>query len=119
MTLSTIGYGGKNPNDFFKELEELKPDLVIDVRANPCHAFLPCYTKPLLEKIIAYYGIKYMWLPQCGNASRTLPPKLQDESHCIKRIKYLLTQCEHIVLLCAEKDEKRCHRLFIKEKVEE
>lgn len=117
MTLSTIGYGGKNPNDFFNELEKLKPDLVIDVRADPFHAFLTCYTKSILEKILLGYNIKYMWLSSCGNASRKLLPTLQDESHCIDRVKYLLTQHEHIVLLCAEKDEARCHRSYIKEKV--
>jgi len=114
--LVTIGYGGKRPSDFFRELEKLNADLVIDVRATPQKAFLTSYTKPILERIL---GRKYVWLPECGNRSRQLPPTLTDEKHCIERIRYLLTQYKTVVLLCAEKDESRCHRYYIKKKVEQ
>jgi len=45
----TIGYGGKKPDNFFVEHDDLKPDMVVDVRQDPFHAFLGVYTKRGLE----------------------------------------------------------------------
>jgi hypothetical protein len=47
--LLTIGYDGKRPGDFYSEIEALRPDIIVDVRANPYHAFLGAYTKKVLE----------------------------------------------------------------------
>jgi len=33
--IETIGYGGKTPDEFFHDLSQLQPDLIIDVRDNP------------------------------------------------------------------------------------
>ena len=37
--IETIGYGGKRPDDFFKELDEMKSDVVVDVREIPTTLF--------------------------------------------------------------------------------
>jgi len=84
--IKTIGYGGKNPTDFFKELEDLNPGLIVDVMEVPFRAYLGVYTKSHLEKRL---GEKYLWLPECGNVSRTMPPTLKDEEACVARIKEL------------------------------
>ena len=110
----TIGYGGKKPTDFFAELEAMNPDLVIDVRDNPHRAFLHTYTRAGLEKRL---GEKYLWLPVCGNATRELPPTLNDEAACLAEIRKLMDVHGLIVLLCAEKDERRCHRSYIKRRL--
>jgi len=112
--LKTIGYGGKKPTDFFNELEAMNPDLVIDVRDYPHRAFLNTYTKASLEKRL---GEKYLWLPTCGNVTREIPPTLRDETACLEEIRKLMGTYGLIVLLCAEKDEKRCHRSYIRKKV--
>ncbi len=114
--IKTIGYGGKTPTDFFAELDAMKPDLLIDVRDSPHRAFLNTYTKTSLEKRL---GEKYLWLPMCGNATRELPPTLNDEDDCFDRIRKLMDTHGLIVLLCAEKDEKRCHRQYIVTKIKE
>jgi len=114
--IETIGYGGKHPDEFFHDLSQLQPDLVIDVRDNPFKAFLSVYTLPHLKERL---GERYIWLPSCGNATRKMPPTLRNEAACIERIKYLTSKHERVVLLCAEKDESRCHRSYIKAKVEE
>lgn len=113
--ISTIGYGGKNPNDFFTELEILSPDRVIDVRENPFRAYLGCYTKSYLEKKL---GEKYIWIKELGNKSRVLPPTLVDEKKGLQILLDLCIECSSIVLLCAEKDEDRCHRKYIKLRIE-
>ena len=115
----TIGYGGKKPTAFFKEIEEISPDLIIDVRDNPHRAFLNIYTKAGLEKTLKILGLKYLWLPVCGNATRSLPPTLNDEAACLNEIRKLMDTHGLIVLLCAEKDEQRCHRHYIANKIME
>lgn len=69
MKISLIGYGGRKPTDFFDRIEKMNPDLVVDVRADPYHAFLAAYTKPQLEKRLE---IKYLWIPELGNKTRDI-----------------------------------------------
>ena len=111
--LLTIGYGGKRPTDFFSELEDMAPDYVVDVRENPHRAYLGCYTKAHFEKRLEHY----VWTKELGNSSRTLPPTLVNEDEGMAKLELLCTGTNRIVLLCAEKDEKRCHRGYIKEKI--
>lgn len=113
--LMTIGYGGKNPSDFFSELEEMSPDFVVDIRENPNRAYLGCYTKAHFEKRLEHY----IWIEELGNRSRTLPPHLINEELGMARLKELCEANNRIVLLCAEKDEKRCHRSYVKERIVE
>jgi uncharacterized protein (DUF488 family) len=113
--LLTIGYGGKKPGDFFAELEALKPDIIVDVRENPFHAFLGAYTKKGLEM---RFRSPYIWIKELGNTSRVLPPTLVDEEEGIEKLHVLMQHHERVVLLCAEKDEERCHRSYIKAKLQ-
>ena len=111
----TIGYGGKKPTEFFIELNKLQPCLVVDVRRNPNHAFLRAYTRiGLMTKIP-----RYDWIPELGNRLTTLPPEYMHEALGFEILRWLMTRHSRIVLLCAEKDENRCHRKWIKEKLQE
>ena len=109
----TIGYGGKKPESFFQELLSLEPDMVVDVRDDPYHAYLGVYTLPYLEKRLKE---KYVWIKELGNKTRSLPPTLVDEDTGIRKLLELLTTHSRVVLLCAEKNEDNCHRKYIKEK---
>jgi uncharacterized protein (DUF488 family) len=111
----TIGYGGKIPDLFFDELESLEPDIVVDVRENPFSAFLNAYTKRELDKRL---GERYIWIGELGNKSRELPPTLVDEEEGIRKLRALMEKHERVVLLCAEKDEAKCHRSYIKKLIE-
>jgi uncharacterized protein (DUF488 family) len=111
----TIGYGGKKPADFFAELEALRPDVVVDVRENPFRAFLGVYTKRGLEKRL---GERYVWVRELGNSTRELPPTLVDEEEGLRKLRALMEKHNRVVLLCAEKDEKQCHRGYIKAKIQ-
>lgn len=115
LEILTIGYGGKKPDEFFAELDELKPCVLVDVRRDPFHAFLGVYTQSHLKKRIK----RYVWIQELGNKVKRLPPVLMDEEHGMKRLRAVCKFAEidgvsRIVLLCAEKDEKRCHRLYVK-----
>lgn len=109
----TIGYGGKKPKEFFAEIEKLQPCLVVDVRRDPNHAFLGVYTRTGLASRIA----QYEWIPELGNKEKTLPPEYIDEKVGFAKLRILMTAHKRIVLLCAEKDEVRCHRSFIKQRI--
>lgn len=113
-TLLTIGYGGKKPVDFFSELEKIAPDYIVDVRENPHRAFLGCYTKAHFEKRLKK---QYIWIRELGNRTRELPPILVDEKVGMRKLEELCRLSERVVLLCAEKDETRCHRSYVKEKI--
>jgi len=113
MWIETIGYGGKRPHEFFDELEKMNADVIVDVRWDPFHAFLGVYTKPALEKRLN----NYVWIPELGNKVKTLPPVLVSEEVGVRKLMELTRHCERVVLLCAERDEKRCHRLYIKEMI--
>lgn len=110
----TIGYGGKRPEAFFKELDTIDPDLLVDVRAFPYRAFLNVYTKNYLEK---KYKNEYVWIEELGNPSRSLPPVLLNEEVGLGRLHDLMEDNFRIVLLCAEKDEEHCHRGYVKAKL--
>ncbi len=112
-TISTIGYGGKKPTDFFKELESMQPDIIVDVRENPYKAFLGVYTLPQLEK---RFGSKYTWIKELGNRLRQMPPTLVDEEAGLEKLLALAEKHQHIVLLCAEKLEENCHRGYVKQR---
>ena len=114
VTVKTIGYGGMRPEEFFAELEALKPGVVVDVRENPFNAFLGAYTKPQLEKRL---GHRYVWIRELGNASRSTPPVLVDEAKGLEKLRELAAAHPVVVLLCAERDEARCHRGYVKEKL--
>jgi len=43
-----------------------------------------------------------------------LPPVLENESVGMRKLRILARSLNRLVLLCAEKDEKRCHRLYVK-----
>jgi len=104
------------PDRFFEELESLKADVVVDVRENPFRAFMNVYTKRELEKCL---GDRYIWIRELGNKSRELPPMLVDEEEGLRKLRALMEKHRRIVLLCAEKDENRCHRGYIKDKIRE
>ena len=110
----TIGYGGKKPDAFFAELEALGADLVVDVRADPFHAFLGVYTKRGLE---ARLGDRYIWVRELGNSTRELPPTLVDDAEGLVKLRSLMAGRRRIALLCAEKDESHCHRSYIRDKI--
>jgi uncharacterized protein (DUF488 family) len=116
VTVKTIGYGGKKPEDFFTELESMEPDVVVDVRENPYRAYLGVYTKPQLEKRL---GSRYTWIRELGNRTRSMPPTLVDEERGLRALRELAETHRVLVLLCAEKDEAACHRSYIKMRLEE
>jgi len=115
MKISLIGYGGTKPQDFYAKIMRANPDLIVDVRADPYHAYLGVYTKPQLEK---KYGSRYVWIPELGNETRDIKNiQLIDEEKGLQKLLELAKKHEHIVLLCAEKRDEECHRSYVKSRL--
>jgi len=113
VKVSLLGYGGtKKPEDFFARVDQLNPDLVVDVRANPHRAYRGTYTKTHLEKTLKQ---KYLWIPELGNKTRDINNiQLVDEEKGLQKLFELAEKYEHIVLLCAEKKDEDCHRSYVR-----
>jgi uncharacterized protein (DUF488 family) len=113
--VSLIGYGGTKPTDFFAKIDQMSPDLIVDVREDPNHAYLATYTKPQLEKRLEG---KYVWIPELGNKTRDIHNiQLVDEEAGLRRLSELAKRHEHIALLCAEKRDEDCHRSYVRNRL--
>lgn len=113
--VSLIGYGGCKPTDFFSRLQQMNPDLVVDVREDPNHAYLATYTKSHLEKKL---GSKYVWVPELGNRTRDINNiQLVDEEKGLRKLLGFTRRHNHIVLLCAEKNDEDCHRSYVRNRL--
>jgi len=126
LRVLTFGYGNLAPDEFFARLEALRPDLIVDVRADPWHARLGSYTAGFLMKKFP----NYVPIPYLGNRERRLPPRLVNEEVGFRQLLLLVSSewrvfgrtvsfppVETVVLLCSELDENRCHRKYVKEKL--
>lgn len=129
--MSTIGYEGKDIDQFLYDLIKNKITLVIDVRRNPFsmkYGFTMNKLVLYLEKI----GIKYIHMPELGIESekRKSLNTEQDYKKLFKEYSiYLsskkeelehlkeLSKKEKVALLCFEADPKKCHRGVIAEEL--
>lgn len=125
ITLYTIGYGGRHPQDFVSLLTQANVGLVCDVRAEPRRAYRGTYTfnpekgsGPLL-RLLAQVGIAYDWFPELGNPDRQDPEihafqqlMVQEAESRLQRLRACV-QVVRACLLCAEQDAQHCHRRII------
>lgn len=125
ITLHTIGYGGRHPQDFVTLLTQANIGLVCDVRAEPRRAYRGIYTfnpekgSGPLPRLLAQVGIAYDWFPELGNPDRQDPEirafqqlMIQEAESRLQRLRARV-QGMRACLLCAEQDAQRCHRRII------
>ncbi len=122
--ITTIGYEGKDIDNFLNVLIENKVDVVIDVRKNPFSMNF-CFTKSNLVKFLDSVKIKYLHIPELGIESeerKNLKTKADYDTLFKKYMEGLLTneayvnriieisEKQRVALLCYEKDVNFCHR---------
>ncbi len=121
MLIKTIGYGGLGgANHLLAMLKEMNADIVIDVRLKPYCGWNKDFCASALKNALSSAGIDYAWISDLGNLSRDVRNvKLANETRGIDKVLSLAEtyQYKTIVLLCAEADEKRCHRFYVKNKL--
>lgn len=123
MRMFTVGYGGRNPQDFLELLQQHGIQRIVDVRLRPDRASMGVYSKANadtkgIQRLLATHGIAYVSLPELGNVFmgcddwRPRYERLLDAAGEVltERLRALpLPVC----LLCAERQASACHREVI------
>lgn len=111
----TFGYGNRqNYDEFLQYLQEMKVDIVIDVRINP-RAWSRKWYKEQIENFCSSKNITYISQTALGNTSgkETWIPPNQDAADAALKEVAEIAQSKTILLLCAEMNPDRCHRQAI------
>ena len=110
----TFGYGNcTSIEPLLFLVNKYKIDLIVDVRARP-RAWTPRWSAPYLSKQL---GNKYTSITELGNTSgnaKWIPPDLEEAN---KKMIELCKMLSSVVLVCAEKDYRQCHRTEVAEKL--
>ena len=118
MKIYTIGYGNRQPKEFFKLLEDNNINMVIDVRREKPKAWNSAYS---YDELLKRYGIGYRPYSKLSNQCESLKEYdewLNTTSEGELAINNLLLDLKcwrdnHVVILCAELRAEQCHRKII------
>ena len=123
MHLYTIGYGGRNPQEFVKLLQQNGIMTIVDVRLRPDRASMGAYQLAKdpargIQNLLNSGNIKYVSLVELGNIFLGYENWRERYSLLLEKAGDLLIEkLQEIVgplcLLCAEKKVVDCHRLQI------
>jgi uncharacterized protein (DUF488 family) len=111
----TFGYGNrKNYDDFIKWLEMFHVNCVVDVRSSP-RAWSRKWYGTAIEKLCNSRNIKYVSHTALGNTSGNknwIPPNQEEATLALLEISQI-AQKETVLLLCAELQSAKCHRISV------
>ncbi len=103
----TIGYGNRNPVQFFDLLKNHREAKVIDVRAFPV-AHRKEFSRLNLQK-----SPRYQWIPELGNLTKSIENiRLKDEPVGMAQLAQII-DTNDVILLCAEMSAAKCHRSYV------
>lgn len=116
----TFGYGNRSTYDeFLSYLKDFKVICVVDVRLNP-RAWSRKWYGEIIETVCCTKNIKYISKVSLGNTSGNstwVPPNYQEASVALQEISEI-AKIGTILLLCAEKNSCRCHRVDIAQQLQ-
>ncbi|HVK10827.1 MAG TPA: DUF488 domain-containing protein [Gemmataceae bacterium] len=125
MTVFTIGYGGRNKDDFLAALTRHGVRSVVDIRLRPDRASMGIWVKAKtpdkgIESWLAAAGLGYHSLVELGNVFLGFDDWPERYGRLMAAAGDLLTERlaaipGPICLLCAEKDVAACHRRHVAE----
>ncbi|MDX2271029.1 MAG: DUF488 domain-containing protein [Cyanobacteriota bacterium] len=111
----TFGYGNRTS---YSQLGSyfLQYDLkyLIDVRLSP-KAWSRIWYRDEVENFCKSIGVKYISATALGNTTKTnkwVPPDLKNADLILREISKIV-ETDNVVLLCAELDPSRCHRVQV------
>lgn len=121
--LVSIGYGGRKPSELIATLLTAGVELLVDVRLSPRSA-IPGFSGSALRNALAAAGIVYRHEAALGNPSenrddyRIGAPAARERFGDVLRtsgrgsIEWLANAAsrQRVAVLCAERDDSRCHR---------
>lgn len=117
----TFGYGNrKDYSAFLNYLQEFKVACVIDVRLSP-RAWSRKWYGDAIEKLCASRNIQYISKASLGNLSgcnHWIPPENSEAEQTLSEVAEIL-ETGNVLLLCAEMDSSRCHRVEVASKLKD
>lgn len=133
MVLSSVGYEGTIPKEFFSTLKANDIQVLIDVRENPVSR-KKGFSKNALRQSAEQNGIKYYHFPLLGSQreirkeyrsnnnwiwfSNQYNTYLESQENEIERLFDVIWQ-ENCCLMCFEADYTLCHRSLLIEHLQE
>ncbi|MBM4255806.1 MAG: DUF488 domain-containing protein [Deltaproteobacteria bacterium] len=125
MLFFTIGYGGRQPQQFLHLLRSHGVKTVVDVRLRPDRASMGVYSQAKspekgIQGLLRQGEIDYLSLIELGNLFRDNERWRERYRLLLERVGDLLTErlisvAPPFCLLCAEQQVSDCHRLMIAE----
>ncbi|PZV06527.1 MAG: DUF488 domain-containing protein [Leptolyngbya sp.] len=117
----TFGYGNRKDYDAFLDyLEEFNVTCVVDVRLSP-RAWSRKWYGTSLEKLFASKNIQYISKVSLGNISgceHWIPPEQKEAEQTLFEVAKII-ETGNVLLLCAEIDSSRCHRVEVASKLQD
>ncbi|MCP4199937.1 MAG: DUF488 domain-containing protein [Proteobacteria bacterium] len=131
----TLGHSDRSLDEFMYILQGSSIRLVADVRSNPASVRFPHFERSALSKELEKRGLVYRWFRDLGIRQR---PMRGEEEHTAMAEESLRRYCAAMntagfhqtveklfgllastvtVVLCAERDFKRCHRGLLSDKL--
>ncbi len=117
----TFGYGNrKDYNALLDYLHEFNITCVIDVRLSP-RAWSRKWYGDAIEKLCVSENIRYISKASLGNVSgcsEWIPPEKKEAEQTLLEVAEML-ETGNVLLLCAEMDSSRCHRVEVASKLQD
>lgn len=111
----TFGYGNRKEYTLFLEyLQKFQVEFVIDVRERP-RAWTRKWYGEQIKEFCSSNNIKYISKTALGNTSgkeNWIPPNQAEAEAALTEVSEL-ARMGNILLLCAEMDSRRCHRVDV------
>ena len=128
----TIGYGGRETDEFIALLNQYDIDTLVDVRSQPYSRYAPDFCRDKLSTILSHSGIHYEFMGDslggrpddidCYTYSPQRKKRLLDAKKCearefyrqgISQLKRALAAGRRIVIMCSELEPHECHRGYV------
>lgn len=121
MKIFTIGYGNRQPKEFFKLLEDNGINILLDIRRANTKAWCSFYSITGIEKECDDRGITYLHVSNLANNCESLNEYdewLTTTSEGERALALLITYLEsienkNISIMCSELNADNCHRKII------
>jgi uncharacterized protein (DUF488 family) len=116
----TFGYGNRKDYELFIEyLDKFEVSCVVDVRFTP-RAWSRKWYGDQVKKLCISKGINYISKIYLGNTSGNanwIPPNQEEANKSLTEVAAIASEGT-VLLLCAEKDWNRCHRVDVANQLE-
>ncbi len=113
-TLYTIGYAHPDAATHVGQLMNQEHMLLVDIRYSPRSRWRPAWRREALE---ATFGACYLWEQRLGNVNYHHPEGgitlAEGHEDAAREVAKLLTRGLSVILLCACKNARTCHRSLV------